>query len=133
MGYLQGPIIDELLFLVLTSRKFLETLGSGIGTGSVFCHSFSFSNHVKPFPSKSFITSPQPCSPIFLLFPWSTLYGSVLQCKIINVLEKKVGNNESTIKDSYSLSGSLLDGQPIVDLNVIFKTISSQKTFIFTF
>ena len=32
--------------LVLTSGKFLEALGSGISTGSVFCHSLSFSNNV---------------------------------------------------------------------------------------
>ena len=34
-------------FLVLTSGKFLETLGSGIGTGSIICLSFSLSNRVK--------------------------------------------------------------------------------------
>ena len=34
------------LFLVLTLGKFLEALGSGIGTGLVFCHSFSVSNNV---------------------------------------------------------------------------------------
>ena len=33
----------------------------------------------------------------------------------------------------FFLPGFLLDGQPIVDLNCIFKTISSQNTFIFTF
>ena len=33
-------------FLVLTSGKFLEALGSGIGTGSIFCLSFSLSNRV---------------------------------------------------------------------------------------
>ena len=33
-------------YLVLTSGSFLEALGSGIGTGLVFCHSFSFSNNV---------------------------------------------------------------------------------------
>ena len=31
-------------FLGLTSGKFLEALGSGIGTGSIFCLSFSLSN-----------------------------------------------------------------------------------------
>ena len=30
----------------MTLGKFLEALGSWIGTGSVFCHSFSFSNNV---------------------------------------------------------------------------------------
>ena len=34
-------------FLVLTSGKFLEALGSGIGTGSIFCLSFSLSNNVR--------------------------------------------------------------------------------------
>ena len=34
------------MFLVLTSGKFLEALGSGIGTGSIFCLSFSLSNRV---------------------------------------------------------------------------------------
>ena len=33
-------------FLVLTSGKFLEALGNGIGTGSIFCLSFSLSNRV---------------------------------------------------------------------------------------
>ena len=33
-------------FLVLTLGKFLEALGSEIGTCSVFCHSFSLSNNV---------------------------------------------------------------------------------------
>ena len=40
------PIIEKKSFLVLTSGKFLEALESGIGTGSVFCHSFSVSNNV---------------------------------------------------------------------------------------
>ena len=35
------------LFLVLTSGKFLEALGSGIETGSIFCFSFSLSNRAK--------------------------------------------------------------------------------------
>jgi hypothetical protein len=34
------------MFLVLTSGKFLEALGSGIGTSLVFCLSFSVSNNV---------------------------------------------------------------------------------------
>ena len=34
-------------FLVLTSGKFVEALGSGIGTGSIFCLSFSLSNNVQ--------------------------------------------------------------------------------------
>ena len=33
-------------FLVLTSGKFLEALGCGIGTGSIFCLSFSLLNIV---------------------------------------------------------------------------------------
>ena len=45
--YLQSPIIEKKLFLVLTSEKFLEALWSGIGTCSIFCHSFSLSNKVK--------------------------------------------------------------------------------------
>ena len=36
-------------FLVLTSGNFLKALGSGIGTCSVFCHSFSFSNNVSAY------------------------------------------------------------------------------------
>ena len=39
-------IVEKKLFLVLTSGEFLEVLGSGIGTGLVFCHSFSVSNNV---------------------------------------------------------------------------------------
>ena len=35
-------------FLVLTSGKFLEALGSEIGTGLVFCLSFALSNRVLP-------------------------------------------------------------------------------------
>ena len=38
--------VQKKKFLVLTSGKFLEALGSGIRTGSVFCHSFSVSNNV---------------------------------------------------------------------------------------
>ena len=44
--YLRSPFIDFFLFLVLTSGKFLEALGSGIGTGSIFCLSFLLSNNV---------------------------------------------------------------------------------------
>ena len=33
----------------MTSGKFLEALGSGIGTGSIFCLSFSLSNRVNSF------------------------------------------------------------------------------------
>ena len=33
-------------FLVFTLGKFLEALGGRIGTGLVFCHSFSVSNNV---------------------------------------------------------------------------------------
>ena len=40
------------MFLVLTSRKFQEALGSGIGTGLVFCHSFLVSNNVVIFEEK---------------------------------------------------------------------------------
>ena len=36
-------------FLVLTSGKFLEALGIGIGTGSIFCLSFSLTNRVEQF------------------------------------------------------------------------------------
>ena len=36
-------------FLGLTSGKFLEALGSGVGTGSIFCLSFSLSNNVVAF------------------------------------------------------------------------------------
>ena len=42
--------------LVLTWGKSLEALGSRIGTGLVFCHSFSFSNNVqRNFPVKQII------------------------------------------------------------------------------
>ena len=44
--YLWSPIMKKKLFLVLTSGKFLEALGSRIGTGLVFCLSFSVSNNV---------------------------------------------------------------------------------------
>ena len=44
--YLLSSIMKKKSFLVLTSGKFLETLGSGIGTGSIFCLSFSLSNRV---------------------------------------------------------------------------------------
>ena len=36
----------KISFLVLTLGKFLEALGSGIRTGSIFCLSFSLSNRV---------------------------------------------------------------------------------------
>ena len=38
--------MDFFLFLVLTSGKFLEALGSGIDTGLLFFLSFSFSHNV---------------------------------------------------------------------------------------
>ena len=44
-------------FLVLTSGKFLEALGSGIGTGSIFCLSFSLSNRVTTNVNSDRITS----------------------------------------------------------------------------
>ena len=44
--YLRCPIIEKNALLVLTSGKFLEALGSRIGTGLVFCLSFSVSNNV---------------------------------------------------------------------------------------
>ena len=37
---------EKKMFLVLTLGKFLEALGSGIGTGSIFCLSFSLLNRV---------------------------------------------------------------------------------------
>ena len=40
-------------FLVLPSGKFLEALGSGIRTGSIFCLSFSLSNRVSRMPTLS--------------------------------------------------------------------------------
>ena len=51
--YLQSPIIEKKSSLVLTLGKFLEALGSCIGTGSVVCHSFSFSNNVCWYVSNS--------------------------------------------------------------------------------
>ena len=44
--YLRSPIMKKKSFLVLTSGNFLEALGSRIGTGSIFCLSFSLSNRV---------------------------------------------------------------------------------------
>ena len=44
------------LFLVLTSREFVEALGIGIRTCSVFFHSFSISNNVKQGPSIPFLS-----------------------------------------------------------------------------
>ena len=44
--YLRSPITKKKSFLVLTSGNFLEALGSRIGTGSIFCLSFSLSNRV---------------------------------------------------------------------------------------
>ena len=45
--YLQSPIMKKKKsFLVLTSGKFLKALGREIGTGSIFCLSFSLSNNV---------------------------------------------------------------------------------------
>ena len=46
--YLRSPILEKKMFLGLTSGKFLEALGSGIGTCSVFRHSFSLSNNAAP-------------------------------------------------------------------------------------
>ena len=40
------------MFLVLTSGKLLAALGSGIGTGLVFCLSFSVLNNLYSVPSK---------------------------------------------------------------------------------
>ena len=45
--YLRSPIMKFFSILVLTLGKFLEALGSGIGTGSIFCLSFSLSNRVQ--------------------------------------------------------------------------------------
>ena len=47
--YLRSPIIKKKSFLVLTSGKFLEGLGSGIETCSVFCYSFTLSNNVQKY------------------------------------------------------------------------------------
>ena len=44
--YLRSPIMKKKSFLVLTSGKFPEALGSESGTGSIFCLSFSLSNRV---------------------------------------------------------------------------------------
>ena len=46
------------MFLVLTSGKFLEALGSEIGTGSVFCQSFSVSNNVDTKSGRSLHAQP---------------------------------------------------------------------------
>ena len=53
--YLRSPIMKKKSFLGLTSGKFLEALGSGVGTGSIFCLSFSLSNRVgiHPIAAKS--------------------------------------------------------------------------------
>ena len=50
--YLRSPIMKKKLILVLTFGKFLEALGSGIGTGSIFCLSFTLSNRVPYFVKK---------------------------------------------------------------------------------
>ena len=41
-----GLFYEKKSLLVLTSGNFLEALGSRIGTGSIFCLSFSLSNRV---------------------------------------------------------------------------------------
>ena len=46
MGLSLKSNYEKRKFIVLTSGKFLEALGSGIGTGSIFCLSFSLSNRV---------------------------------------------------------------------------------------
>ena len=51
MDYLRNPIMKKKMFLVLTSGKILKAQGSGIGTGSIFCLSFSLSNRVCYFLS----------------------------------------------------------------------------------
>ena len=45
--YLQSLITEIFSFLVLTFGKFLEALGRGMRTCSIFCHSFSLSNNVR--------------------------------------------------------------------------------------
>ena len=50
--YLRSPIMKKKSFLVLTLGNFLEALGSRIGTGSIFCLSFSLSNRVNSFLRK---------------------------------------------------------------------------------
>ena len=69
------------LFLVLTSGKFLEALGSGIGTGSIFCLSFSLSNRVNSIMK---LTHHVHWNPIF---------------KVLNILEtmRSQPNSNSTI------------------------------------
>ena len=60
--------IKLVLFLVLASGKFLEALGSGIGTGFVFCLLFSVSNNVEilcpkiQMPFKSYKLYTELCS-----------------------------------------------------------------------
>jgi len=44
----------KISFLVLTSGRFLEPLGGGIGSGSVFCLSFSLLNRVRFFAFRLF-------------------------------------------------------------------------------
>ena len=46
--YLRCPIIEKHFVSCLDIGEVLEALGSGIGTGLVFCHSFSVSNNVFP-------------------------------------------------------------------------------------
>ena len=46
-------------FLVLTSGKFLEALGRGIGTGSIFCLSFSLSNRVSCDHNNNHLAEPR--------------------------------------------------------------------------
>ena len=58
--YLWSPIIEKKMFLVLTSGKFQEALESGIGTCSVFCHSFSLSNNVALLLKQVFMAASKP-------------------------------------------------------------------------
>ena len=44
--YLRSPIMKKKIVSCFDIGKFLEALGSGIGTGSIFCLSFSLSNRV---------------------------------------------------------------------------------------
>ena len=48
MGLSPKSNYEKKKILVLTSGKFLEGLGSGIGTCSIFCLSFALSNRVLP-------------------------------------------------------------------------------------
>ena len=76
MGLSPKSNYEKKSFLVLTSGKFLETLGRGIGTGSIFCFSFSLSNRVMGSTPGYFLKS-------FLLYKKNSLKQSLVKIRIL--------------------------------------------------